>query len=211
MSYDAAGLLAKDAGPAGASWSFGRKEDASGYAVTVTTTAGVQRTHRGAATGPGEETRSVTHADGTTTAWKKNDAGRETTLGDGTVTTTELAADDRFGALTPYAARTTSTLPSGLTRTVEHTRSVMESLVNPLALLSVEETSTEEGDTFTRSYDGVSRTWTMKSPEGRTARMTVDARGRPIETETPEVLPVSVAYDARGRIASVKQGERGLM
>ena len=103
MSYDTTGLLAKDAGPAGASWSFSRKEDASGYAVTVTTTAGVQRTHQGAATAPGEEARSVKHADGTTTSWTKQDAGRETTMGDGTVVTTELAPDDRFGTLTPYA------------------------------------------------------------------------------------------------------------
>jgi RHS repeat-associated protein len=79
-----------------------------------------------------------------------------------------------------------------------------------LALASVEETASEEGDTFSRRYDGPSRTWTTTSPEGRTVRTTVDGQGRPVQTEVAEVIPVALTYDGRGRIEEVKQGDRSL-
>lgn len=88
-------------------------------------------------------------------------------LPDGTVITTQRGPDPRFRMQAPVVTEQIHTLPGGLTRVIEHGRSV--SLANPndpLSLLIATDFTTVNGKTWTRSYDAASRTLLTTSPEG---------------------------------------------
>jgi RHS repeat-associated protein len=121
----------------------------------------------------------------------------------------DLAADPRFAMLAPVVAKSTVTLPSGLTRTTTNARTATQSNpLDPLSLVSRTDTTTVDGRTWTSTYQVATRTDTVTSPTGRIVRATHDARGRVISIEAPEVLPVTFGYDAQGRLTTTAQGTR---
>ena len=187
MCDDATGLFAKDAGPAGASWSFSRKEDASGYAVTVAMTAGVQRTHQGAAAVPGVEARPVKHADSTTTSWTKQDADRETgSLASITAATSRKTLYQRDAAARP----TMVTGPDGAKLSMRFDAHDNLTSVTPPG---------KSAHAFVYTPDDVEATYTPpKSP----VTTTFGGDRRPLVTTRPDASTWPRGYDAAGRLSS---------
>ncbi len=119
----------------------------------------------------------------------------------GTSAFLQRTPDSRFGMLAPVPALRTSTTPSGLTRQIENTRSiVLQDPADPLSVIAAEETPTITGRQFSIAYDAEARTITSTTPEGRIAWRFLDEKGRVIKVETPELAPLEITYDERGRV-----------
>ena len=122
--------------------------------------------------------------------------------------TSQEASDPVFAFSAPQIASTVKT-PSGLTQTTASSRSV--TLANPNDPLNISvstDRTTINGVTYTRTYDKIARTVTLKTPENRVTTLRLDATGRVISVEAPGVAAVSVVYDAKGRPSTVTQGDR---
>jgi RHS repeat-associated protein len=207
MQYGADGRLTQDSSPAGSTWSLSRTDTDGGH-ITVTTALGRARTHDVLISGPGDETRSIEHANGTRTAWTiLPDGTTAVTAPDGTVTEDRRDADPRLGMVASFLGQHTVTLPSGLAATWSSAKTATLSAdgVTPSGLQT---TQTDTDGTWTTTYDGAALTSTTATPAGRSFRTGLDARGRLIDVEAPGVTPVTVTYDAQGHIASETQGDR---
>ena len=148
--------------------------------------------------------------DGTvTTSQRAADQTRETLHPDGTRVVETVGGDPRFGMESPIVTRRTVTTPGGLTRTVETSRSV--SLNDPSDVLGVAYVgtgTTVNGRYFDTLFDGAARTVTTTSAAGRQAVSTFDGKGRLTRVQTGTLTPVEYSYDAQGRPATVTQGTR---
>ncbi len=137
-------------------------------------------------------------------------AGQSTTeLPDGTVITTQLDGDPRFAMQAPVISKHTTSLPSGLTRVVERSRSV--TLSNPgdwFSLTSSVDQVEVAGRTWQTSYNASTRTQIDLTPELRTRTTVYDVAGRPTQVTIPGVHPTSFEYDAYGRLWKITQGSR---
>ena len=102
---------------------------------------------------------------------------------DGTVTTTKLAGDPRWGMRAPIAAEVTRTTPAGHRKVVTHARTVAldpADAGDPFAVATLTDTFSVNGHTSTRTYAGATRALTSVSAEGRQLTTTFDAHGRPV-------------------------------
>ncbi len=121
----------------------------------------------------------------------------------GEVTATTPVRDGRFGMLAKVPATVTTTLPSGLARSVNSTRSYGTNG-------TVTETVSLNGDSpFTSIYNGGARTLTTTTPESRTSTVTLDQAGRPMNVQLGNLASVSLGYDSRGKLTQLSQGNRG--
>lgn len=131
-----------------------------------------------------------------------------TTAPDGTMLVVENSIDPRLGST--YAYRTTTLLPSGLSRQVTEVRSaVVQDIEDPLSVTQVttQVTTTDRG-TETTIFDVPSRTIVHTSSEGREQTMMFDTMGRLISLAVPGLYPMMRQYDDRGRLemATVEAG-----
>lgn len=130
---------------------------------------------------------------------------------DGTETRTEMAPDPRFGMRASFAARSTTELPSGLTRTISRTRTATLSNANdPFSMTAWTETTIVNGRTSSNSYNLGTRVQTSTTPAGRTTTSLFDALGKVVQIDPTEPTDESIffAYDADGRLLSTTQGAR---
>jgi RHS repeat-associated protein len=126
-----------------------------------------------------------------------------------TSSVTELG-DPRFGlSNSPYSGQWTEKTPSGLTLSGSATHSASLSDPNdPLSLVSLADSTTINGRTFSSSFVASTKTMTYTSPAGRLTTMTLDASGRVSQANPPGVTPVQFHYDANGRNDAITQGTR---
>ena len=79
-----------------------------------------------------------------------------------------------------------------------------------MSLLTLNETATINGRTFTRDYVAATRTLTSTSAVGRQVVSVLDAKGRAVQQTPPPgitpVTPFTVTYDALGRVTENRQG-----
>jgi RHS repeat-associated protein len=213
FTYDPAGRLITDNDPAGGSKTLARSSTASGYAVSVTTGLGRASDYAVQQVADGSTTRTRTDPAGliTTTAIGL-DGTRTTTTPDGTVTVETPGPDPRFGFQAPFPAsltiRTppTAQTPSGLTYTRTETREVPPNLPDPLVLTALTDTVVVNGATYTRAFDGPTRTITDTTPMGRSRVTTLDTQGRTSTVQVTGFEPVAFGYDAQGRVHTITQG-----
>ncbi|MEW6776848.1 MAG: putative Ig domain-containing protein [Bdellovibrionota bacterium] len=138
---------------------------------------------------------------------------------DGTSVSVEIGRDPRWRGQVPFARSTTTTLPSGLSRSVSV--DVLEPsygpladpdsdgiIDNPLEIADLKSTVTVNGRKFERSYEASSRELRVKSPEGRVSVTRFDSKGRVIFEQAGTLAPVEYSYDPRGRLLSVTQSGR---
>src|SRR5262249_7263857 len=107
-----------------------------------------------------------------------------------------------FGMLSSTQAVTTA-VPSGLSSTEAVTRQASY-YGNFLATFT--EGTNRNGNQWTRGFDAATRTWTIRSPAGRSSTLVVDEKGRQKKFVVPNITPTTFAYDAHGRVTSVSQG-----
>ncbi|MEM7049914.1 MAG: RHS repeat-associated core domain-containing protein, partial [Acidobacteriota bacterium] len=184
---------------------FGFGED---YRVLQTSPSGLATRYHVNRQGSGATENTRTRSDGfATTTSRSADGTRQQVAPDGTVTTTRLAADPRFGMTSAIAAEVVTTTPGGKTRVTQHDRAVtLGDPLDPLSVTSMIDTVTVNGKTSTRAWDAATRTYTLTSPEGRIVTVKVDEQRRPLETKLPGFLAVEMSYDTDGLVRSIAQG-----
>ncbi|MDX2013471.1 MAG: carboxypeptidase regulatory-like domain-containing protein, partial [Myxococcaceae bacterium] len=198
FEYDDNGRLVSETDANGGVKTVGRDETKSGYTVSYRSPEGRLTRYEVSESGR-FRLYTNTFPDGLQTVSRAS-GGRETTFfPDGTVVDEFLASDTRFGSQSPYRSFQQTRMPSGLTLGVGTSRKVTLDGGAVLALAQLEETTSLNTNTWTRTYTANDRTWRMTSPVGRVTTVTLDEKGRPLTWTTPGVLPTQVTYDARGR------------
>lgn len=180
----------------------------SGYQVTHTTGEAVQTTYRVEQLAAGEQRRTTLNPDGTQTQLTIGvDGGRTNTAADGTVQTSAIGPDPRFGLQAPITTNATVTTPDGTAATVTGARSVSSYAGNPLVFGSQTDTTTiNSRPPSTSTYDSATRVTTDTSPAGRSTQTAVDAKGRVTRVQATGLHPLRLGYDDEGRPTTMKYG-----
>jgi RHS repeat-associated protein len=202
--YSSDGRLALDTDAAGGFRSFQRTAGPGFDTVTMTTGAGDTSQFAVKYPAAGGRLRQFTGPDGLTVRSAIAPNGQQTeTWPDGSVMTTTLSADPRFGLQSPIVVSEQTQMPSGLTLTTSSNRSVVLSVPgDPLSLSSQTDTWTVNGQTSTRLFDRLQMRWTFQTPTGRQATAAVDSSGRPTLLQVGTFAPLQLSYDASGRLIS---------
>jgi len=207
FTYDTNGLLTKDQGPAGGFIAFARSGNPRAYTVTTTTAEGRSEQFGVQLLSDTTARRDHTSADGTQSHMLFLDATSSSTSSDGTTTSDTSTADARFGMRAPISGGST-VVAGGHTMNLTHAQTLTPAAANPLVVASMTDTLSINNRTWTTSYDGVSRTAVLTTPEGRTQTSTTDNRGRMVSFAQPGIAPASIGYNAFGFVGSIQQGSR---
>lgn len=151
----------------------------------------------------GEACRSVLDTGLVTRVTMCSDA----TYPDGTVVSSVLGPDPRWGMRAPVVTSATVTMPGGKVQTTTTQRSAtLGSPGDVLSLRTFTETTTVNGRAITSVYSAASRTFTRTSPTGRRYTAILDDQGQLVHEQLGDLAPTSYTYDLRGRHATVTEG-----
>jgi RHS repeat-associated protein len=213
FAYDGLGQLLTDEDPTGATQSLVRTATDGGTApgvtyvsgenwnIALTSGAGHTTSHDVTTSTTGVITQTTISPSGATSTYSRsaNDAVART-LPDGTVTSTTMAPDPRFGMVGAFPAKATLATPSGLIETTTRTRTSVGSasaptMLNESVTLNGVETSSS---TYVSSSPG--GTWTHISAAGRVRQETIDAQGRIVGISFPssQLATTAFTYGATG-------------
>jgi RHS repeat-associated protein len=207
FSYGADGRLSLDEDPAGGSKQLTVTENGNTTTVVSTTAMNRATTYVDEALTGGDRKRTTTSAAGLAMTALTARTGVTTTTGsDGTVATTAVEGDPRFGMLLPFAKSWslktgTRTMTASATRAFTFTTSG-----DPLAVATATSTVTVNGRTHTSVYDAATRRVTTTSPAGRTVITTLNANGEVVSIQSGGLAPVAVTYDGFGRTRTISRG-----
>jgi RHS repeat-associated protein len=208
-AFDGLGRLKSDADPIGGSQTLARTTAPNQYQVTRTTPLLRTNTYKvEELAGDVHRTTSIA-PDGTQiVSSDTRDAGATVSkTSDGSVTTTLLTADPRFGMQSPVQASLNIAIPGGPTFTGSSTlTAVLSNPLDPFSMTSISETTALAGRSSGSTFVTATSTATRTSPAGRTSSMTLDAFGRAISSQVSGLDPTSITYDSRGRVATVTRG-----
>ena len=208
FGYDSLGLLTSMTDPLSHTDSLTRTALANGHQVTLTTAMNRTTVYKVENAPSGDRTRTVVTPDGLvhqTVIY--TDGSRKTTLPNGTEIDAVQGPDPRFGMLAPILASYTRTSPGGITTNRSLARQVV--LSDPadiLSVVSITDTRTVNGRTFTTVYDGATKTFTSTTAEGRTATREIDNQGRTVSAQSEDLTPASFAYNGSGFLTTVMRG-----
>ena len=209
FTYDATtGRLKTDEDKSGSVVTLTREQTATGYRIKRTSDMNKVTVFE-AEQLPGGGTRSTTiDPSGAKSVMEYGaDGVTRVTQPDGSVSTTTLAGDPRWGMRAPYMGRSTVMMPPGARKVVTHERTVeLKQPGDPFSVETLTDKTTINGKVSRREYDGKTRTLTTTSPENREAATTYDAKGRPVTHSTGGVAPRTLSWDAEGRLTKVAQG-----
>ncbi len=207
FTYDNQGRLLRDENAAGGSQSLSRTDTDDGHIATRSTGLGYTTSYQVERLPDGTMRRTITAPAGTQNqSLIGTDGSIQTTLADGTITTVQEGPDPRFGMLAALPESVT-VRNGGLVSTTTTQRSVtLSDPVSLLSLVTLVDTVTINGRTFTNRYDAAARTITATTPTGRQVVTTIDGQGRPVQEAVPGLAPVVYSYDQHGRIKTVTQG-----
>jgi RHS repeat-associated protein len=208
--YDANGLLTKDDNPAGGYKRLARADADAGFSVAISTALGQMTDHLIQFPSLGGVRRVSTAPDGTQSVQVRSTSGSSTTTyADGTVSTVQLGPDPRFGMAAPVSSATIQT-PAGRTRSVTESRTAtLTNQADALSATALGEMITVNGRAHVATYDAATRTWTFRSPAGRTSTATLDANGKLVQVQPPSTPAISFDYEgATGRLWRVSNGPR---
>jgi RHS repeat-associated protein len=131
------------------------------------------------------------------------DGSRVTTLPDGTVVTTTLTPDPRFGLLAATPT-TTTTLPLGGLSRVEAVKRTLN------FQKGLHEVDSINGSSFTMDFNPTQRILTRTTPAGRSSTTQLDAQGRVSVQTEPGLGSTSFAYTAAfGQLATTTRHAAG--
>jgi RHS repeat-associated protein len=206
--YAGDGRLVLDTDAAGGFKSFQRAAGPGFESVTMTTGAGDSSQFGLQYPAGGGRLRLFTGPDGSTVHSEIAPNGQQTeSWPDGSVVTTTLGPDPRFGLQSPIVTSEQIRMPSGLTMSTGRSRSAVLGVAgDPLSLTNLIESWTMNGQVFTETFDRSQMRWSFQAPSGRTATATTSAAGRPTSLQVGNLDPVQLTYDTGGRITSAIQG-----
>lgn len=207
FTFDAAGRLIEDNNPINGGWQLARTEIDRGYRVAMTSGEGRISTYQVERLPDGTRRQTNTARDGSIIITDYKNAETATIYADGTVTTVTEGPDPRFSMQSPVSAKTVTTTPGGLERTVTQARQA--SLADATDLLShtrLTETLTINGKATVNTYDTATNTWTLTTPEGRTQTTVLDDKGRVTTLQIAGLAALNLSYDTRGRLVGITLG-----
>jgi RHS repeat-associated protein len=206
--YSAGGRLVSDADAAGGAANLQLLASPGSYAVTMTTATGMTFQHGVQYPTIGGRTRLFTGSDGLPQQYQIAPNGERSFMSpDGSVVTSTLAPDPRFGLQSPIASSEQARMPSGLTLSTSTSRAVtLGAAGDPLSLSTMTDTWTANGKTFTRTFDRSQMSWTLQTPGGRQSIATVNSVGRPTSFQQGTLGAVQLGYGTGGRLTSITQG-----
>ncbi len=208
FDYDSAGLLIAMHDPLNATDTLSRAVLDSGHEVSLTSAEERTTTYRIENTPSGSRNRTVVTPDGLATETIiGTDGSHKTTLPDGTIIEGVQGPDPRFGMLVPILAEQKRTTPDGIetSKTMERTV-VLSEPDDILSVVSITDTLSFNGKTFTTVYDGATGSFTSTSPEGRTSTRQIDTKGRTTARQTEDLAATTYSYNARGQLTLAERG-----
>ncbi len=210
FSFDAMGRLFKDEDPEAGYSQLSRTEDDNSYTVALTTAENNTTTYRTEFSAAGETTKTITFPDGSVNQLVKGTDEKTTvTFAGGQISQQSIGPDPRFAMQLPLTKELTISQPSGLHSVTGKQLTVdLAEPGDPFSLQTLTDTTTVNGNIFTRSYAADTSTWSVLTPEGRGSSIGVDRLGRPLMLEVPGFDSVNYSYDATGRIDEISQGLR---
>ncbi len=210
FTYDASGLVTSDTDPDGVKSTVTASEGGGNRTVTVTSPLGHATTYTNGGSQEAGFHRTVTTPSGAQTVTNiAPDGSTVGTFPDGSVVTSKLGPDPRFGALGRFAKETTIKEPSGLTFTLAQKRTT--TLGEPTNPFSV----TDFTNTFklgtrppaTQEYNGTTRTSTLTEAEGQKGTVKLDAKGHVVSVqEDASETPTTITVNGRGLVTETAQG-----
>jgi RHS repeat-associated protein len=217
FTFDGVGNLLSDTDATGATKTLALTTIPTGRTVNVTSGAGVSTLHtvtNAVSTGglPTTDRRIVQMPSGATATYDRTIGEvRTLTAADGTVTTSSMMPDPRFGMLDPYVGTYTQSIPAplSLTYTAQRTRTATQG-GNPLSWNTpatlVEQvrlnlqTFNNNPAYFTTSYSQATGLTTYSTPYGRQVAETIDAKGRVVTISYPgtQLASTNITYNDLG-------------
>ena len=206
--FDTGGRLTRADDPAGGYQTIARSVLATGHEVTRTTALGRATKYTVDHRPTGEQRLTTREPDATQAVTDLlQDGTQRVQWPDGSVDTTLLGADPRFGVATPVMASGSIVLPGGATRTTSGSRTAVLSVPGDvLSLTTLTDTFAVNGRTTTAAYTGATRANVVTTPAGRNRTTTHDALGRVATTQIAGLSPTAFTYDTRGRLQSIVRG-----
>jgi RHS repeat-associated protein len=182
--------------------------DRVGYYVDVTWPEGQTSSHGMYTLSSGVRYRDIEWPDGTRVeSWGTPYSETQSFVTAEAAWTVRRTPDTRFGMTAPVETEQRVKLPSGLTWTGGEERLVgLAGGGDPLNVLWVTNTVTENGRKSVASYAAANRVVKVTSAAGRQSQATLDAQGRVVEVEIPGLYPLAVSYDTDGRPLTMTQG-----
>jgi RHS repeat-associated protein len=210
FAYDGFGRLIKDEDPAGGFLALTRAASASTFAIQRQTAEGRGSTVQWQQNSDLVTTRPFIGTDGlVVSAVENGDGSQSLTSPTGTIYTSSITPDSRFGMSSPFVSAGAIQLPSSLRATIAATQQVtLSDTNNPLSVTAYAETRSLNGRTFRLNYSRASRSITITSPVGRVATTVLDANDRPSSIQLPGTAPLTLTYDSHGLPALLALGTR---
>lgn len=210
FQYDSEGYLIKDINTSGSLWDIVLNFEANHRSVRMSTAEGLQYGYEIALTGnnsgfqrtetePGGASRTVVFNIGQYS---------ETYETDGSYSIDYFAFDPRFGVNATRMSSGNRASPYGQNLSYTESYSATEDPQNYAKLISESFMHTEGADQWTRNFNGSTKQYTSRTPEGRMTRTTINDHNQIIRSQTGSFTPVNYIYDARGRIQAIAHGSR---
>lgn len=211
FSYNASGELVSASDPIGGVTTLTRSVEAGVTRMTRTGPDGLSTIISLQPLAGGAARRTTLDVVGNTTVVEELPDGRQRrTDPDGTITTSRLAPDPRFGMAAPFVARVETDTPDAGRGPLVTTSTRVATLDPVGALEGLAETVTVGEDAAARTtsstYDAGLRTWSVSTPSGRTSTRVLDAWAREIAVDRLSDAPVAWVRDDQGRITSQTRG-----
>ncbi len=210
FTYDSTGRLIRDEDPTGAAVTLSKSATDSGSQVSISTALGRTAAHRFERRAIGGSRWTITGASGLSTVSLTGSDGADSVVTpDGTVTTSKVAGDPRFGMQAPVLNALAVHLPSGLRAAMTAVR--RDSLSNPadpLSLVFQIDSISLNGNTTVTNYVAATRRLVRTTAEGRQVFATLDSNGRVVTARVADLDSVTFSYDARGRLTRRQEGGR---
>ncbi len=205
VAYDTNGLVTQIRDPRGGGYDMASANSGNSIAITSSTTLSTVVGRVLTLQTSGDTAIAAVNPDGTsnTTVLALSGAS-STTYSDGTLVNDTTAGDSRFPQATQVAAGGSFRLPGGLTGTSTASRSAVQfDSSNPFSIASLSNSASVNGRTYTSTYDGTNRLFTLTSPAGRRLVIGLDGLGRTIHREAAGDGIMDILYDAQGRVAEI--------
>ena len=136
------------------------------------------------------------------TSYLSGDTARS--FSDGSTLYTGLGADPRFGGEVKQAVRNALRFPNGLVYQADIQRTVgLTNRLDPFSLTGLTNVTTINGNSYSQVYNPTNRTFTITSPQGRTASLVSDVFGRMIHATAPGQPVLDIAFDDLGRVKAL--------
>jgi RHS repeat-associated protein len=210
FTYDDAGRLTKDEDPAGGFLTLTRSGSSTNIGVLIGTAEGRSSTVGWQQSSDILITRPTVGVDGlTSTALENGDGSSTVTPPTGSIMTTGVVADARFGMSAPVPASASLKMPSGLQlSTTASSQATLSDPNNPLSVTSYVETLAVNGRSFRSAYTSSNRTVVLTTPQNRTETTVLDGLDRPVSVQIQGLTQLTLGYESHGLVLSMTRGTR---